>query len=48
VLTFMENAEFEAIVNNSSYSQELKRWTASYPFIEDPNVLVDNKGQALV
>jgi hypothetical protein len=47
VLTFKENAEYEAIVNNLSYSQELRRWTASYPFIEDPNVLLDNKGQAL-
>jgi hypothetical protein len=47
VLTFKENAEYEAIVNNLSYSLEWKRWTASYPFIEDPNVLVDNKGQAL-
>jgi hypothetical protein len=47
VLTFKENAEYEAIVNNLSYSQELKRWTASYPFTEDPNVLLDNKGQAL-
>jgi hypothetical protein len=42
VLTFKENEEYEAIVNNLSYSQELKRWTASYPLIEDPNVLLDN------
>jgi hypothetical protein len=47
VLTFKENAEYEAILNNLVYSQELKRWTASCPFVEDPNVLVDNKGQAL-
>jgi hypothetical protein len=47
VLTFKENAEYEAILNNLVYSQELKKWTASYPFVEDPNVLVDNKGQAL-
>jgi hypothetical protein len=47
VLSFKENAEYEAIVNNLSYSKELKRWTASYPFIEDPSVLADNKGQAL-
>jgi hypothetical protein len=47
VLTFKENAEYEAIVNNLSYSKELKKWTASYPFIEDPGVLQDNKGQAL-
>jgi hypothetical protein len=47
VLSFKENAEYEAILNNLVYSQELKRWTASYPFVEDPNVLVDNKGQAL-
>jgi hypothetical protein len=47
VLTFKENAEYEAILNNLVYSQELKRWTASYPFVEDPNVLVNNKGQAL-
>jgi hypothetical protein len=47
VLSFKENAEYEAIVNNLSYSKELKKWTASYPFIEDPSVLQDNKGQAL-
>jgi hypothetical protein len=47
VLSFKENAEYEAILNNLTYSPEDKRWTAAYPFIENPGVLTDNKGQAL-
>jgi hypothetical protein len=47
VLTFKENAEYEAIINNLTHSPEEKKWTASYPFIENPGVLTDNKGQAL-
>jgi hypothetical protein len=34
VLTFKENAEYEAILNNLVYSQELRKWTASYPFVD--------------
>jgi hypothetical protein len=36
VLSFKENAEYEAILNNLTYSPEERRWTASYPFIEKP------------
>jgi hypothetical protein len=45
VLSFKENAEYEAILNNLMYSPEDKRWKAAYPFIENPGVLTDNKGQ---
>jgi hypothetical protein len=47
VLSIKENAEYEVILNNLTYSPEERRWTASYPFIENPGVLTDNKGQAL-
>jgi hypothetical protein len=47
MLTFKENAEYKAILSNLSNSQETKKWTAAYPFIEDPAILSDNKGQAL-
>jgi hypothetical protein len=41
------NAEYEAVLSKLSHSQESKKGTATYPFIEGPNILTDNKGQAL-
>ena len=47
MLTFKENAEYEAILDNLSYDPEDKKWTAAYPFAIDPQILQDNKFQAV-
>lgn len=47
MLTFKENAEYEAILDNLSYDPQDKKWTAAYPFAIDPQILQDNKFQAV-
>ena len=46
-LSAKENAEFDVICNNLKFDEKLKRWSTSYPFIENPSVLRDNYGQAM-
>ena len=41
-LTLKEYRELNVIKSKLVYDQTEKRWTASYPFLKDPNVLKDN------
>jgi len=47
VLTFQQNAEYEAILDNLTYDDINMKWTVSYPFVTRPEVLQNNEGQAM-
>ena len=46
-MTIREEKELELIEKNLSYDHENKQWQASYPWIQDPNHLPNNKIAAM-